>query len=55
MNSTDSKTGGVTHIMRMGSQMLATAAAVALGWRTALSPDLMLSLNIQMDTPKNCI
>ena len=33
---------------------LTAAAAVALGWRTAFSPDLMSSLNIQMDTPRNC-
>ena len=40
--------------MRMGIQMLAAAAADALGRRTALNPDLMSSLNIQMDTPRNC-
>ena len=43
--------------MRMGSQMLerlAAAAAAALGCRTALRPDLMSSLNIQIDTPRNC-
>ena len=43
--------------MEMGSQMLdrlAAAAAVALGCRTAFRPDLMSSLNIQIDTPRNC-
>ena len=43
--------------MRMGSQMLerlAAAAAAALGCRTAFRPDLMSSLNIQIDTPRNC-
>ena len=43
--------------MRIGSQMLerlAAAAAVALGCRTAFRPDLMSSLNIQIDTPRNC-
>ena len=43
--------------MRTGNQMLerlTAAAAVALGWRTAFSPDLISSLNIQMDTPRNC-
>ncbi len=43
--------------MRMGNQMLdrlAAAAAVALGCRTAFRPDLMSSLNIQIDTPRNC-
>ena len=43
--------------MRIGSQMLerlAAAAAVALGCRTAFRPDLISSLNIQIDTPRNC-
>ena len=47
----------MAHIMRMGNQMLerlTAAAAVAFGWRTAFSPDLMSSLNIHMDTPRNC-
>ena len=35
-------------------ERLAAAAAVALGCRTALRPDLMSSLNIQIDTPRNC-
>lgn len=44
--------------MRMGIQILerlAAATAVALGCPTALSPDLMSSLNIQMETPRNCV